>query len=447
MRHADQLKLGAVTPIRIIPVLVAAAFGVVALERITDRPAAVPTPAIPHAAPARTAAPGGDASYDAAFEGYGSAIASARRRAAERPDEWLVQEQLARALLARGRLSGSYDDYAEAQAVLDRAFRNAPAGAGPHLAQATLHLLMHRLASAEQMLDAIDRYAVPPDRGEQAEIAGMRGDIAFYRGDYPAAWRLYGEADRLEPGSASFRRAIFNSKTGRTDLAAGQFESYRRSLSRPTRQLLANVELQRGILHLDTGRWAEALDHFRRADAIFPGWWLVEEHIAETTALLGDTNSAERMYRRVVERTRAPEFMDALAALLLARGAVDEADRLRTRSRALWEVRLRQFPEASYGHALDHCVAFGDLQCALRLARANHAARPYGEAGERLAELLTEAGEHAEARLVIDGVLQSHWRTPQLLATAAKVYEATGGAGAAEQFREQALRLNPRILD
>jgi len=43
--------------------------------------------------------------------------------------------------------------------------------------------------------------------------------------------------------------------------------------------------------------------------------------------------------------------------------------------------------------------------------------------------------------------LQSHWRTPQLLATAAKVYEATGGAGAAEQFREQALRLNPRILD
>jgi tetratricopeptide (TPR) repeat protein len=139
--------------------------------------------------------------------------------------------------------------------------------------------------------------------------------------------------------------------------------------------------------------------------------------------------------------------MDALAALLLARGAADEADQLRSHSRKLWEVRLRQFPEASYGHALDHCAAFGDLQCSLRLARANYDARPYGEAGERLAQVLTEAGQHQEARQVADAVLRTVWRTPALLATAATIYESTGEATASRQLRNEALRLNLRTLN
>ena len=425
------------TPARLIPIALAAALGVVALEGWADPPAS---------GAALAALPANASPYDAAVHLYASAIASAEDRVRARPREWLVREQQARAMFARGRLTGSYDDYAAAQQMLDAAFRHAPDGAGPHLAQATLHLLMHRLADAERMLDAIDRYAVPPDRGEQAEMAGMRGDVFFYRGQYEAAARHYDEAEALAPGSAAFRRAIFHSKTGRPDLAEQEFGRYERSLSNPGRQLRANLELQRGILDLDGGRWPEALAHFRRADAIFPGWWLVEEHIAETMALLGDKEGAERLYRSIVERTGSPEFMDALALLLIARGETDEATTLRRRSRAIWGARLRQFPEASFGHALDHCVAFRDQACALQLAARNYAARPYGEAAEQYASVLVDAGRTAEAREMIDRVLASPWRTARTFAVATRIYTGAGDQTAAARFRAAALELNPHIF-
>ena len=342
-----------------------------------------------------------------------SALAERRARAEARPGEWLVQEQYARAALARARLTGSYDDYSAARQALNQTFAQAPPGAGPHLSQAILHLTLHRLGPAEQALDAVARYAVPPEPGERAEIAAMRGDIAFYRGDYAGALRLYDDADGLEPGAAHFRRAIFHSKTGRVDLAEHYFGLHERGLAAADRHGRANVQLQRGILDLDNGRPRDALAHFRAAAALFPGWWLVDEHVAETTALLGDAAQAERLYRDVVRRTGSPEFIDALGALLLARGADAEAETLRRRSAALWERRLRQFPEATYGHAIDHCIAFARRGCALALARRNFAARPYGEAGEKLARALADAGHRAEARATIERVLASGWRTAE----------------------------------
>ncbi|HEY0116821.1 MAG TPA: hypothetical protein VGB54_13990, partial [Allosphingosinicella sp.] len=224
------------------------------------------------------------------------------------------------------------------------------------------------------------------------------------------------------------------------------FDSYERRLVRPDRHMRANMALQRGILDLDSGRWEEALAHFRAADALFPGWWLVEEHIAETRALLGDKAGAERLYRQIIARTGAPEFMDALAGLLRARGSADEAEAWRRRSALIWDRRLQIFPEASYGHALDHCAGAGRTECALRLAQANHRARPYGEAGGQLAAALAASGRLAEAREVIDRVLASPWRTADVLATASRIYAALGEQAAAQTLRGQALRLNPRIF-
>lgn len=409
-------------------------------------PGAAPPIAKAHAGITTIANTGPARNYDELLAKYASALEQARRQARDRPREWLVHEQHARAAYAYARLSGSYEEYALAQRALDRAFRSAAPGMGPHFSQAALHLSMHRLDRAERMLGAVDNYAVPPDAGERADMLGMRGEIAFYRADYAGALSQYDAADRLVPNASDFRRAIFHSKTGRADLAALHFDRYERALVRPDRHVRANLRLQRGILDLDAGRWREALAHFEAADAVFPGWWLVEEHIAETRALLGDAAGAEQLYRRIVARTGAPEFMDALAALLAARGETHEAEQLRRRSAAIWDRRLLQFPEASYGHALDHCTAFGRTECALRLARRNHAARRYGEAGEQLASALADAGRMEEARAAVDRVLATPWRTAPLFATASRIYQALGAAEAADTYRRRALALNPRIF-
>jgi tetratricopeptide (TPR) repeat protein len=375
-------------------------------------------------------------------------VAYGQARAAGREDQWLVLEGLARRQAARARLTGSFDDYAAAQATLDRAFAVASPGTGPHLSQAALHFTMHRLGEAERQLDLIDRYAVPPEAVERAEAAAMRGDIAFYRGDYPGALALYDRAEAIERGAGTaFRRAVHAAKTGRFDQAEAYFDRAVKAGGIPTPQFRANVELQTGALYLERGRWDEALARFRRADALFPGFWLIQEHIAETLALKGDTTEAERLYADIVRRTGHPEFMDVLAGLARARGDGAAAEAWTRRAAAGWERRLKLFPEAAYGHALDHFLSSGDAARALEIAQRNHAARPYGDAKVQLAEALLKAGRPEAARQTIEAVLASPWRTAPTHAVAARVYAATGAGRLAAAQRAKALAIDPHVLD
>lgn len=371
------------------------------------------------------------------------AVANARSAATAHADQWLMHEIHAAELLGRAQLSGSYDDYAAAQAALDSAFKVAVKGSGPHLMQASLDFSMHRLARAEAQLAATDAYAVPPDPGDRAEIAAMRGDIAFYRGQYQAALARYDEADALVPGASGFRRAIFAARTGDIDLADRYLVEAERAYRSPTPQTRAYMALQRGILDLDRGRLGAALAHFEQADQLFPGRWLIEEHIAEVLTLQGKTAKAEALYRAIVRRTGHPEFIDALAGIAEARGDKAAAARLYARSSAIWTRRLKQFPEATYGHAIDHCIAKGDWPCALQLAERNHDARPYGEAKIALARALLGNGRVAEARAMIEQVLASRWRTADTHSAAADIYQASGLTDKAAAQRKQARAINP----
>jgi tetratricopeptide (TPR) repeat protein len=428
-----------------VPALVLA---VVAVER-TWTPGAAP--ALPHIpAAARTIQIPADAprTFDQALARAERDLANAQARAAQHPGEWVMLEGLARRYVARARLTGSYDDYAAAQATLDRAFALAPPRAGPHLTQASLDFTMHRLGRAERMLDAIDAYAVPPDFEERVEALAMRGDIAFYRGDYGRAAELYGRVDKLEPGpGTAFRWAVYHTKTGRLDLAGRYFDAAVRASRMALPQFRANVELQKGTLELERGRWDAALSRFRAADAIFPGHWLIQEHIAEALVLKGETAAAERLYADIVRRTGNPEYMDALAALASVRGDAAAARAWRGRAGAEWDRRMRLFPEAAYGHALAHALDVRDTGRALDLARRNVQARPYGDALVMLAQAQLRAGDVAGARATIERVVATPWNTAQLHGVASQVFAAAGEEGMAARERTVALSMNPHELD
>jgi tetratricopeptide (TPR) repeat protein len=427
------------------PLIVASVLGV---ERLTAPVADLaPQPAppalrqmkLPDATPRSFGAALGRANID---------LAAAQRRVGEHPGEWVFLEALSRRYSTRARLTGSFDDYAAAQAALDRAFVLAPAGAGPHLTQAALHFTLHRLGPAEQALDAIDRYAVPPDAMERGEALAMRGDIAFYRGDLKGAEALYRQADALERGAGtSFRWAVFFTKTGRLATAERFFDAAVRSSRMPTPQFRANVELQKGTLYLERGDWDRALAYFRRADALFPGYYVIQEHIAEALTLKGQTAAAEAIYADIVRRTGNPEFMDALAAIAAGRRDAAGAEAWRARAGVEWERRLVLLPEAAYGHALDHYMAAGDPDRALEIARRNAAARPYGDAKVLLAEALLKAGRADAARGVIEPVLRSGWNTAQMHGVAAQAYAAVGEPRLAARERARALAIDPHVLD
>ena len=382
-------------------VILAAVAALTGLDIVTTRGT---HSAVARAAPAPSGVP---RTYDQELARLDDALGDATARSRERYSEWLFHEAVARLYLRRAQLTGSFDDYAKAENALVDAFKVADPGVGPHLTAALFNFSVHRLDAAAAMLARIEQYAVPLSGADRAELVAMRGDFAFYRGDYGEARERYEESNALATGMADFRWAIHHSKTGDRHLA----DDYLRSAAKGARtpQTHAFFELHRGILDLDSGRLDEALLHFRTADRYFGGFWLVEEHIAEVATLRGDFATATSLYRQIVAKTGHPEYMDSLADIARARGQEAAADHWRERAWRAWQTRLRLFPEAAYGHALDHCLSKGDRACALDLARKNHAARPYGEAKLKLAQALLLNGHAVEAARVVDEAKRSGW--------------------------------------
>jgi hypothetical protein len=94
------------------------------------------------------------------------------------------------------------------------------------------------------------------------------------------------------------------------------------------------------------------------------------------------------MYREILSHVPSPEFMDALAGVLDATERPDEAKEWRDKATAAYRAQLEQFPEATYGHALEHFIET-DPKFAVELAEKNLAVRPGPEAEEALKEAKT----------------------------------------------------------
>ncbi len=318
--------------------------------------------------------------------------------ASQRSTSWMAQADAAAAHTERARLTGNYDDYAAAEELLGQAFRIAPPGAGPYLERASLNFTLHRFSNIEADLAAMEG-AVVVDNPTRAALCGLRADVALQRGQIESSRRGFETALELQPSPTAWARlAQWYWTTGEHAAAAGAFRQAAAMNHDPRGSQKAWTHLQLGLMDLGVGNLAGALAHYRDADAVFPGWWLVEEHIAEVLALQGRKEVAMRMVRDLIRRTQNPEFMDALARLLRAEGKAREAERWQLAARTIYEQRLAQFPEATWGHALRHYLEFGPYDVAVDLAEKNWNLRPNREARE----LLERAYEKTGGRAVLD---------------------------------------------
>jgi tetratricopeptide (TPR) repeat protein len=374
-------------------------------------------------------------------------VDNARERLGYGPPDWLHEEGVARALIARSRLSADYGDLASAVEVIESAQAMAPADAGPSLTAAVIGMMTHRLDKAEAALAVADASAVPPEAAEQAEAAGLRGDIAFYRGDMKAAHAWYRRAQRSAPGAGSaYRLAVLAKATGDFDGAIRQFQAAAPSRGKSSALQRASTALQIGAVEQARGNYVAASEWFAAADRQFPGFWLFEAHRAQSRAISDDLAGAIAAMRAVAEHAPAAEVMDALAVLLRANGEAAESRKWADRAGAIWVTRLRQLPEAAYGHALEHELVFGTPERALALARANLAARPFGESHLLMASALLMNGRTSEALQQIDTAEATGWRSAPLYALRAQALELAGRSDKARTAREAALALNPRIF-
>lgn len=343
------------------------------------------------------------------------------------------------------RMTGKYTDYRTAEETIDKTFTFGKGGA--HFLRARFNYHLHRLDRIDADMPRSRGMASASGAKGVSAVDAFQGKLAMQRGQFDEAVKFWEAAEAKSEGAARMPMALFAFKTADFDAAEEAYAYMGRNYHGREAEGAAWLDLVQAIIDLDRGRYDEALVHLDAADADMSGYWLVDEHRAEITALKGDLKTAEAMYREIVTRTDNPEFMDALASVLKDTDRDDEAQEWISRATARYEEQMTLYPEAAYGHALGHFLDFGPPQRALELARKNHTVRPNVEAKMLLAQAELAMNNVDAAKAMIDVAVATPWSTADLHYTAYEVYEATGDKDKAAAQLAKAKAINPHVAD
>ncbi|HVT57810.1 MAG TPA: tetratricopeptide repeat protein [Thermoanaerobaculia bacterium] len=312
-------------------------------------------------------------------------------------------------------LTASFADFRSTETAIDKALELVGPSEDLILLRANLDFKLHRLARTKADL------AMVPDLAGSAGVKALRADLDLQEGRYEEARRGYEKVVEQGRTSSSLgawdnlaRLAYLETKTG--DVAGG-LKLYREAQDEITAKEMRSyawVELQDGLLDFDSGRYDKALAHYRRAARAYSGYWLIEEHMAEVLDLLGHTGEAIDLYRRVIERTQNPEYVGALAVIVDRRDHAaaeimfQEADRL-------FRERYALYPEAAIGHFIRYMIARKDAGPELlEMAEKNYRLRPNADSKLLLARAYFKLHRTAEASALVDEILATPWRTPEI---------------------------------
>src|SRR5207237_6264158 len=129
-------------------------------------------------------------------------------------------------------------------------------------------------------------------------------------------------------------------------------------------------------------------------------------------------------------RNEDPALRDAIASLYRAKGDYARTQLWAGRAARGWAERLRIFPEAALGHAVEHELAFGTPARALAFAQQDFALRPHGATAIALGWALIANNRPAEALRIIDAVNRSSWQSAEQHLVAARAHALLGDSDA-----------------
>lgn len=397
--------------------------------------------------------------YHSTLKRLNSQISGYRVRVENSPASWLERERLANAYFERAKLTGQFDHFVEADKAMQRMTEVSKSVNNGALSRAGLNYTLHRLAEVETDLQRAEEALLIKATTRQ-RIEALRADVALQQGRYADAFVAYRALDEQSPSTESaFRLANYY-------LQIGDETSFDRSIAIASErvlgkspQLRAWLHLQQGIADLGFGRYDNALAHYNDALALYPGYWLVEEHIAEIDVIQGRLELAETKYRDLIERTDSPMFRLALAEVLELRSTelssddnataklTQESFELTTEAMAQLETSYDLIPESMAGHALEVSLQLGAPDEALALAKHNHEIRPSGQASVLLAQAYARLGDFDTAQETLESALVSVYHSPELFATASVVYQARGEDALAAEFSKRAVALKHDAMD
>lgn len=380
--------------------------------------------------------------YEKILSDNNAAVASGEALVKGRLQSAMVPLELASLYTERARLTGNYDDYGRAEDLLARVQAQLKPTESLCMAKAKLHFSLHRLALAKEVLNGCPRLA------GTVEDLGMRADIAFYSGRYKDAGIIYRAlVNQVGAPQTYIQLALYSAKTGSPGEAAALMEAAEKRYHGGSAVMQSWFALQRGLIELDRGRYEEARALYALAEERLPGYWLNEEHLAEVVRLYGDTSGAKRIYEKVVRKTGAPEYLDALGSIEAASGNAQISKELFDRAETIYSERARRFPEAIAGHALAHYLNGAPQPVkALTMAKANFRNRPYGDAAIALAKAHLLNAEPKEAARLLEQQIAQGWDTAETYWILSLAAIAAGDTARAKTAGIEASRRNPHSV-
>jgi tetratricopeptide (TPR) repeat protein len=246
--------------------------------------------------------------------------------------------------------------------------------------------------------------------GALARLAHLCGKM----GDVTGADRLYEEAE--------------------DQLTAKEMRSY------------AWLEVQRGFLDFALGQHGEARLHYRRADAAYPGYWLVEEHIAELLGAEGRYEEAAAIFERVVSTIDRPDLDQAIGELYELAGQSRPAAHWKERALSAYLQSTRRGEVHYYHHLVDYYTdVVEDGSEAIKWAHKDLRLRENFATQAALAWSLYRDGQFGNAVRWIDRALASGVVDARLYSWAGDIYSATGNEVEGRELRRRAITRNPAV--
>jgi tetratricopeptide (TPR) repeat protein len=339
----------------------------------------------------------------------------------------------------RASLTGNLAELSVAERTLDHLIQHLGNDGDLYFLKANIHFKLHRLADVERDLEA------SPDLSQSAPGRALKADLDFQQGRYDAARSEY---ERLIEEERTWdtlsRLAYFNFKMGDFETADRLYDEAVDELTAKEMRHYAWVELQRGVVDLTRGDYAQTRAHYQRAERAYSGHWMVEEHFAELLGAEGKNDEAEAVYRRVVSRVPRPDFQQALGELYLSMGKTADANEVLEQAQAAF-LESAQRGEVHYYHHLADLYAdvFENGAEAMKWAQKDLELRRNFSTLAAMAWAYYRAGEFSKALEVMNESLASGVKDARLFYQAGMIHKAFSPNGKADRFLQMAAAINP----
>ena len=209
---------------------------------------------------------------------------------------------------------------------------------------------------------------------------------------------------------------------------------------------IARLHVLIGGIHLERGRWEDAERNYREGLAVFPESYLALEHIAEIAACQKRYDEALTLYRRVIEQTGDPTFVQCVGDIHAERGESKRAAQCYSDALAGY---LRAVEEGDIGHYRQLAEFYIDVRpepkTAVEWARKDLEVRATGASYDVLAWALYAAGDYDQAEDAIAKALAFPAPGADLHYHAGRIAYRRGDKDAARMHLQKALAANPRF--